>query len=62
MFPQRDRKFSISVLTQSTEVNADCCGKCESALIEVPTVRKGPRTVPLTNYYERDQSVHGRDR
>ena len=31
-FPQRDRKFSISVLTQSTAENADYCGKRESAL------------------------------
>ena len=31
-FPQRDRNFSISALTQSTVENTDCCGKCESAL------------------------------
>ena len=31
VFPQRDRHFSISALTQSTAENADCCGKCESA-------------------------------
>ena len=30
-FPQRDRNFSISALTQCTAENADCCGKCESA-------------------------------
>ena len=29
---QRDRKFSISVLMQSSVENADRCGKCESAL------------------------------
>ena len=31
-FLQRDWNFSISALTQSTTENADCCGKCESAL------------------------------
>ena len=31
-FLQRDRDFSFSALTQSTAENADCCGKCESAL------------------------------
>ena len=31
-FPQRDRNFSISELKQSTAENADCSGKCESAL------------------------------
>ena len=32
-FLQRDRKFSISELTQSTAENADCCSKCESAFM-----------------------------
>ena len=31
-FPQRERKFSISVLTQSTVESADCCDECEEAL------------------------------
>ena len=30
-FRQKDRKIPISVLTQSTVENADCCGYCESA-------------------------------
>ena len=30
-FPQEDRKFSISALTQPTEENADRCIYCESA-------------------------------
>ena len=31
--PQRERKFSISALIQSTAESTDCCGKCEWALI-----------------------------
>ena len=33
-FPQEDRKFPISALTQPTVENTDCCIQCESAFSE----------------------------